>query len=61
MVDDREARFFRTVAVSEVIAALESDFKKRSSLALESLQSIETVAADDRLYHLKTAAQMLER
>jgi sugar-specific transcriptional regulator TrmB len=61
MVDDKEARIFRAVAVSEVIAALESDFKKRSSLALESLQSIETVTADDRLYHLKTAAQVLER
>jgi hypothetical protein len=61
MVDDKEARVFRAVAAAELIAALENDFKRRSSVALEALKRIEISAADDRLYHLKTTGQILER
>jgi len=61
MVDDKQARVYRAVPAADLLAALEQSFKLRTVEALRSLQKIAAPAADDRLYHLKTVAQVMQR
>jgi hypothetical protein len=61
MVDDKQARIYRAVPAADLLVALEQSFKLRSSEALRSLQKIAAPAADDRLYHIKTVAQVVQR
>lgn len=60
IADEAEARSYRATPPAELLAALERDFTARRSAAAESLAALHQPAADDRLYHLKSAAQVVE-
>ncbi|MBF5043508.1 TrmB family transcriptional regulator [Aggregicoccus sp. 17bor-14] len=61
LVDEGEARSFRPVPPDEVLAALRSRFESRQRTAAAALEKLHAPAQDDRIYHLKTAAQVFER
>lgn len=60
IADDGEAKSYRPVPPAELLAALERDFAARRQAAAETLAALHQPAADDRLYHLKSAGQVLE-
>ena len=61
MATDGGKRIFRATPLAELLSALESDFRKRSSAARDILGEVVETKADDRLYQLKTVAQVFER
>jgi HTH-type transcriptional regulator, sugar sensing transcriptional regulator len=61
LVDEGEARSFRPVPPDEVLAALQRGFEARQRSAAAALQKLHAPTQDDRIYHLKSTAQVLER
>ncbi|HET9449482.1 MAG TPA: helix-turn-helix domain-containing protein [Aggregicoccus sp.] len=60
-VDEGDARSFRPVPPDEVLSALQSRFEARRSSAAGALRKLHAPAQDDRIYHLRSADQVLER
>lgn len=61
LVEEGEPRSFRPVPPDEVLAALQRGFESRSREAADALRKLHAPAQDDRIYHLKSTAQVMER
>lgn len=61
LVEEGEPRSFRPVPPDEVVAALQRGFETRSREAASALRKLHAPAQDDRIYHLKSTAQVMER
>jgi HTH-type transcriptional regulator, sugar sensing transcriptional regulator len=61
LADDSDGRVYRAVVPAELLAGLEQQFESRREAALGALTAIRAEAEDDRIYHLKTVDQVLER
>lgn len=61
LLDEGEPRTFRAARPEEVLAALAQGFDSRRSAAEEALARLRPAPADDRVYGLKSPAQVLER
>ncbi|AGC43777.1 hypothetical protein MYSTI_02461 [Myxococcus stipitatus DSM 14675] len=61
LVEEGEPRSFRPVPPDEVLAALQRGFETRSREAADALRKLHAPAQDDRIYHLKSTAQVMER
>ncbi|WP_163868747.1 TrmB family transcriptional regulator [Myxococcus eversor] len=61
LVEEGEPRAFRPVPPDEVVAALQRGFETRSREAANALRKLHAPAQDDRIYHLKSTAQVMER
>ncbi|MFY1828416.1 TrmB family transcriptional regulator [Myxococcus fulvus] len=61
LVEEGEPRSFRPVPPDEVLAALQRGFETRRSEAASALRKLHAPAQDDRIYHLKSTAQVMER
>jgi predicted transcriptional regulator len=60
-VDDGENRLVRAVPPEELLGQMERRFRDQRESAAQALADIRRDAADDRVYALKSAAQVLER
>jgi len=60
-VDEGDNRLVRAVPPEELLAQLDRRFQEQRSGALSALADLKRDAADDRVYALKSAAQVLER
>lgn len=61
LADDADGRTYRAVPAAELLDSLGRRFALRSEEARGALAEIETAVSDDRLYHLKTADQVMTR
>ncbi|WP_426749702.1 TrmB family transcriptional regulator [Myxococcus sp. Y35] len=61
LVEEGEPRSFRPVPPDEVLAALQRGFETRKREAADALRRLHAPAQDDRIYHLKSTAQVMER
>jgi len=61
MVDDGETRVCRAVPSHELLARLDREFQARRVRAESSLEALHGHEGDDRVYQLRTRAQVLER
>ncbi|NMO15743.1 TrmB family transcriptional regulator [Pyxidicoccus fallax] len=61
LVEEGEPRSFRAVPPEEVLTALQRGFEQRKRSAADALRKLHAPAQDDRIYHLKSAAQVMER
>ncbi|MCP3141846.1 TrmB family transcriptional regulator [Pyxidicoccus xibeiensis] len=61
LVEEGEPRSFRPVPPEEVLTALQRGFEQRKLAAGEALRKLHTPVQDDRIYHLKSLAQVMER
>ena len=61
LVDDGKSRVFRAVPVAELLRRLERGFADNCRAAAKSLGQIDKRKNDDRLYQLRSRAQVLER
>lgn len=61
MVDDGETRVCRAVPAHELLARLDREFQARRVRAESSLESLHGGERDDRVYQLRTRAQVIER
>lgn len=61
LVDEGDARSYRAVPPSELLAALGRGFETRRAEAQSALEALYAPPADDRIYQLKTPAQVYER
>lgn len=61
LVDDADARAYRAVAPIELLSALRQGFETRRAEAESALTALYAPVAEDRIYHLKTPAQIFER
>jgi len=61
LVEEGEPRSFRPVPPDEVLAALQRRFEARRREASDALRKLHTPVQDDRIYHLKSTAQLMER
>ncbi|NTX04479.1 TrmB family transcriptional regulator [Myxococcus sp. CA051A] len=61
LVEEGEPRSFRPVPPDEVLAALQRGFETRSREAANALRKLHAPVQDDRIYHLKSTAQVMER
>lgn len=59
--EDGEVQNFRATPPAELIAALERAFHQQATAAQAALAKLEKPEADDRIYHLKTVDQAIER
>jgi sugar-specific transcriptional regulator TrmB len=59
--EDGEVQIFRATPPAELIAALERAFHQQAAAAQAALAMLEKPEADDRIYHLKTVDQAIER
>ena len=60
-VEDSETRLCRAVSPSELLSALEREFRDAKTRATDALSKLGQSAGDDRVYHLRSGAQVLER
>ena len=61
MLDDGETRSYRATEPRELLSSLESAFDASRRKAETALANLRTPADDDRIYQLKTPAQVYER
>jgi HTH-type transcriptional regulator, sugar sensing transcriptional regulator len=61
MVADSAAKLYRAVAPAELMAALREGFDERREEAEAALKDLHAPGPDDRIYHLKTPAQIYAR
>jgi|SRR5579862_8912292 predicted transcriptional regulator len=61
LIDDGEAKTYRAVPPSELIAVLSRNFEARAEEAARSLERLHEPQPDDRLYQLSTVDQVFER
>jgi len=61
LVDEGETRVFRAVPVDELLAGLKRQFEARHDRAADVLARLAPPPTDDRLYQLRSRAQVLER
>jgi len=61
LVSEAENRVCRAVPVNELLAQLKRRFEQLHEGASEAARGLHAPAADDRIYHLKTRSQVLER
>ncbi len=61
LVDESDAKAYRAIAPGELLSALQRGFEVRRAEAQTALEALHAPAADDRIYHLKTPAQVYER
>jgi sugar-specific transcriptional regulator TrmB len=61
MADEGTARAFRPVPPDELLSSLGKGFERRRSEAAAALARIEQPAGDDRVYEIRSVAQILER
>jgi HTH-type transcriptional regulator, sugar sensing transcriptional regulator len=61
MIDDGETRIYRATEPRELLASLESAFEASRRKAETALAKLRTPPDDDRIYQLKTPAQVYER
>lgn len=61
LVEEGEPRSFRPVPPDEVLAALQRGFETRKREAADALRKLHAPVQDDRIYHLKSIAQVMER
>lgn len=60
-VDDGEIRVCRPVPPAELLRQIERRFKDQCTRAEQALSSLEAPVADERVYQLKSAQQVVER
>jgi predicted transcriptional regulator len=60
-IDDAAVQVYRATPPEELIAALERGFQANAALARDALNKLTKPAADDRIYHLKSVDQVIER
>ncbi|NOK03836.1 MULTISPECIES: TrmB family transcriptional regulator [Myxococcus] len=61
LVEEGEPRSFRPVPPDEVLTALQRGFETRRREAADALRKLHAPVQDDRIYHLKSHAQVMER
>ena len=61
MVDDGDSRIYRATSPGEYLGRLRRGFDAQAREAETALEALQTLAADDRIYQLKSAAQLYER
>lgn len=61
LVEEGEPRSFRPVPPEEVLTALQRGFETRKHAAADALRKLHAPVQDDRIYHLKSAPQVMER
>ncbi|NVJ02750.1 TrmB family transcriptional regulator [Myxococcus sp. AM009] len=61
LVEEGEPRSFRPVPPDEVLTALQRGFEVRRREAADALRRLHAPVQDDRIYHLKSTAQVMER
>ncbi len=61
LVDEGESRVFRAVPVDELLAGLKRQFERRHDQAAKVLARLAPPPRDDRLYQLRSRAQVFER
>lgn len=61
MATEGGKRVFRATPIEEILSALDADFRERRETVLDVLGNLGETKADDRLYQLKTVAQVFER
>jgi hypothetical protein len=61
MATEGRTRVFRATPVEEFLAALDAEFRDRRTAARDALSQLADTRTDDRLYQLKTVAQVFER
>ena len=61
LTDEGEPKTFRAARPDEVLAALANGFETRRSAAEDALARLKPAPTDDRVYGLKSPAQVLER
>ncbi|GHG76219.1 TrmB family transcriptional regulator [Comamonas sp. JC664] len=61
LVEEGEPRAFRPVPPDEVLTALQRSFELRRREAADALRKLHAPVQDDRIYHLKSVTQVMER
>ncbi|MBS0296947.1 MAG: TrmB family transcriptional regulator [Proteobacteria bacterium] len=61
LVDEGDAKAYRAVPPAELLAALGRGFETRRAEAQSALEALYAPPADDRIYQVKTPAQVYER
>ena len=61
VVEVGESRQCRAVPPTELLANLEGQFAQNRRLAGQALESLSQCSQDDRIYHLKTVDQVIQR
>jgi sugar-specific transcriptional regulator TrmB len=61
VTDDAETRSFRAVPPAELLAALERRFLEQRQRAADALSRLGAPEADERIYHLSTTEQVIQR
>lgn len=60
LLDEAEAKTYRPVPPADLLGAMERDFASRRAAAVTALAALHTPSADDHLYQLKSASQVME-
>jgi sugar-specific transcriptional regulator TrmB len=61
LIDDSRVQTFRATDPRELMRAMTENYRAHAEAAETALQALAALAADDRIYHLKTVDQVLER
>ncbi|MBV9881709.1 MAG: TrmB family transcriptional regulator [Sphingomonadaceae bacterium] len=61
VADDSEGRVYRAVPPAELLTGLARQFEARRDAALDALAAIPAEGGGERIYHLKTVDQVLDR
>jgi sugar-specific transcriptional regulator TrmB len=59
--EDGDVQVYRATPPAELVGALERNFAGQAKAAREALAKLEKSEADDRIYHLKTVDQVIDR
>lgn len=60
LLDEAEAKTYRPVPPADLLAAMETEFAARRAAAVAALTPLHAPTADDHLYQLKSASQVME-
>lgn len=60
LLDEAEAKTYRPIPPADLLAAMETQFSARRAAAVAALTPLYAPSADDRLYQLKSASQVME-
>jgi hypothetical protein len=60
LLDEAEAKTYRPVPPADLLAAMETQFAARRAAAVEALTPLHAPSADDHVYQLKSASQVME-
>jgi len=61
MVEDGESKTYRAIPPADLLGSLQRSFESARHTAQSALEALQPAAADDRIYQLKSPAQIYER